>query len=440
VTFTPMARVSDAELPFFANPNYPHDDRMDRVRPAIPTDLLPFIDDPVIGARHFDDRVGRHFTGRTDQLDVIMPWIRGGPGPALRIVTGGPGSGKSALLGAVVCASHPRLHEIDARVRSTEYDHAGVVRAAGYHEPAAVERFASVHARQRRLDDVIAGIGRQLELPVPEEGWSAPELIAAIAAMPSPPTIVLDALDESVEAENLEAVLLLPLVHCLRDTGGRLLVGVRPWREIYRGLFDAAADPDGVVDLDRVNDDVLEQDLKDYVRSILADSPRFSGPGNRVRDRLAQGIAKELAALPRGRYDTGAFLVAGLFARHLGSQPRDTRGPAVSDLLETLPRSLPDVLELDLGAKNNPDTVRTVLATLAMAKGDGMPWHQVNEFLSALHIPVDHPLSPAQDVQFYLRTSLDAAERGTTLYRLFHESLAEYLRKHPYGPPAGETP
>jgi len=439
VAFTSMRGTRTAELPFFDNPNYAGDRPLDRIRTAVHPDLLPFLEDPAAGAGFWADRVGRHFTGREAQLDAVMPWIRGGAGPALRVVTGGPGSGKSTLLGAVVCASHPILHALDAAARADGSTRPDIVRAAGEYEPEPVVPFASIHARQRRLGDIVASIGRQLVLPVPDGGWSAPELVAAVARMSDPPSIVVDALDESVEAENVEAVLLLPLARCLEETGGRLLVGVRPWREVFRDLFDTASQPAALIDLDLVEQEVLRADLEGFVRGILDDSPRFQGPGlTGPRTQLARGVAKRLSQLPRGAHETGAFLVAGLFARHLGAGGPDSRPPVIAELLANIPTSLPEVLELDLRGRAEPGTLRATLAALALARGEGIPWEQVHRLLESMDYDV-HPGRPPQEIQFYLRMSLDVGERRTTLYRLFHQSLVDYLTEHPLRPPGAEA-
>ncbi|MFE0605435.1 hypothetical protein ACFW2T_27380 [Streptomyces sp. NPDC058892] len=61
------------------------------------------------GVEHFTDRVGDHFVGREGQLAALAPWIDDLSAGGLRIATGAPGSGKSALLGALVCAGHEQI-------------------------------------------------------------------------------------------------------------------------------------------------------------------------------------------------------------------------------------------------------------------------------------------------------------------------------------------
>ncbi|WP_148588914.1 hypothetical protein [Streptomyces sp. WAC01526] len=79
-------------------------------------------------------------------------------------MTGGPGSGKSALLGVVVCAAH--LH----------------LRSATHHlwrhivtRPSANDRLVAVHARQRGVRDLTASLGSPQDRPgaVPSPGRRA---------------------------------------------------------------------------------------------------------------------------------------------------------------------------------------------------------------------------------------------------------------------------
>jgi hypothetical protein len=105
-------------IPFFPNPAY----RSDAVRPArspVATALAPFRDDvdEALDPVHFMERAGGRgapdgpgcFSGRRQQLRALTEWCDGDGESWLRVVTGSPGAGKSALIGIVVCAAHPAL-------------------------------------------------------------------------------------------------------------------------------------------------------------------------------------------------------------------------------------------------------------------------------------------------------------------------------------------
>ena len=214
----------DVDPPFFRNPYYHPLEALDRARAAAPAAVTPFVDsvevqqlgagatyDQGLDYEHFRDRaagrrpiVAAHaglFRGRDEELRQLSDWLDRPVGPdTLRIVTGSPGSGKSALLGVVVCASLPRLRSETAPL----WLHLPTV-------PTANHMAVAIHARARGLSDVVASIARQLGLVEPEPGWTPAELIAAVAALPQPPTVILDALDEADHPGALTSVLLMPL-------------------------------------------------------------------------------------------------------------------------------------------------------------------------------------------------------------------------------------
>ena len=55
-------------------------------------------------------RPGWFFTGRRQALSQLVTWLTAAPDPAdnVRVVTGGPGSGKSAVLARLITMSDPR--------------------------------------------------------------------------------------------------------------------------------------------------------------------------------------------------------------------------------------------------------------------------------------------------------------------------------------------
>ena len=113
--------------------------------------------------------------------------------------------GKSALLGVLVCAAHPRLRE------STQQ-----LWWVAAHRPSQNPHLAAVHAHQRGVAEITASLGRQplgsygARYPGPEvfpggevfpaDARTPAELIVAIAGLAVRPVIVLDALDERTTA------------------------------------------------------------------------------------------------------------------------------------------------------------------------------------------------------------------------------------------------
>ncbi|GFJ82246.1 caspase family protein [Phytohabitans houttuyneae] len=415
------------DLRFFRNLQY-DGRRRRRFSGEVDAATAPFLDDldEALDAEHFvrraagraNLRTGRLagcFSGRGRELRILAPWINLHDDVGLRVVTGSPGVGKSALLGILVCATHPRLRP---HTRDIWY---GVAQS-----PFPSDLFAAVHARQRTLAQVAASIARQLRLDVSGiEG-----LLAAVAHLPKPPAIVVDALDEAVDGPAIMRELLLPLAAttCADGRAVRLLVGVRPWPD-FAPLREAAGD--GLIDLDAVPNDLLRDDVRHYVAGLLTldrrwDELEVSG----ATHTLAHAIAHTLTEQPDQQW--GAFLVASLYTNHiLRTHAEPIKDPAeAASLGRRVPRSLPELLDLDLATRTRLRWMRPVLTATAHALGEGMPAESIRHVAAALAgeaAPEPGEILTALDeASFYLRHSADVD--GTTRYRLFHQGLADHLR------------
>ena len=422
------------DLPFFPNPNYRHDERR-QVRGRIDAALAPFLDDldDIFDPRHFVSRAAGHgpmaeyigsgcFSGRTDELINLTAWINQDEDGAIRLVTGSAGVGKSALIGVVVCAAHPALRAPTQQLWKRVYP-----------LPARVPHMAAVHARQRSVMEIAQSLAKQLGFPVPE----SPEvLVETMSRSPSTPTLVIDALDEALEPVALMHEVLFPLV-AARDSVGnpvcRLLVGVRSDPEFMalRNVAEAAA---GLIDLDAVPDDRLRRDLEEYVEKLLKSQTPYDqrayGP---PRAAFAGAVAETLVYHRSGKR-WGEFLVAALYTHHLLTTYAPISNVSLAESFGTkVPHELHDVLELDLSQRTNNAWLRPVLAALAQARGEGMPASLIRAvapaFTAADNASASEINEALDTVRFYLRRATDSD--GTTLYRLFHQGLTDYLCEHP---------
>nr|SBO93596.1 Probable serine/threonine-protein kinase pkwA [Nonomuraea gerenzanensis] len=426
VTGSVIDFLAEPDLPFFPNPHH----RDGGVRVLLDPVMAPFLDEGVdpgalpqldvgVDGRHFVDRASGgsltgalvgFFTGRKEQVATLSEWIDGFGDGRLLVVTGGAGSGKSTLLGVMVCAAHHRLREVTRPLWKR------AVRAP-YQVPEGL--FAAVHARQRTLGEIVSSLARQLGLdPVADPAG----LLAALPGGGRSPVIVLDALDEAEDGPAVLRELLLPLVEC---GGVRLVVGVRKYEE-YQPLRAAAR----VIDLDEVEAGVLEDDLHHYVSDLLRGTERYRRLG-----AVVGGFAGALAtALTEGGMDRswGEFLVARIYTRSFAE------GTPVADPVEAeeigrgVPRTVTEVFDQDLAARGQP-WLRSVLAALAQAHGQGMPVSVLARLVGPTRdeAPTNPALEPRvhdalKTGRFYLRTSVDVD--GVTLYRLFHQGLADHLK------------
>ncbi|MEU4587752.1 AAA family ATPase [Kitasatospora aureofaciens] len=406
-----------SHLRFFRNPRH---------RPGASADpQLAALLDETADAGHFATRALGHqhaygedaltsFTGRAEELARLGGWLDG-RGPALQVVTGKPGVGKSALMGMLACAAHPELRTPTKHIWST------LRRLA----PRKVPGLAVIHARKRDLTDVLASLASQWGLSLPTDGdqRTPDQLIRALRALPSPPVLLLDALDEAEQPFDLLTALLLPLIFRLgrRDAPlCRVLIATRPEPGL-RPLLDAAQAQDGLLDLGLIPRDQLGRDLADYVAELLSRSDAYAAHPVALVERLASTVAETLVSEEQ---DWGEFLVASLYTRLLLKQAPvlGTQDDAEA-LGRAVPRSLDAILDLDLS--HQPDErMRAVLTALAWAEGAGMP-----ERLIGLVAGTDSTGALLDEARFYLRRSAD--QEGMPVYRLFHQGLADRLRARP---------
>ena len=428
-------------LPFIANPRYDphaHRRRADWLR-AVPDPAVRAVLDEVADPEHFRSRAagvpaGRRqpgvaglsrclFTGRSTVMAALSAWLAGSasqPGP-LRVITGSPGSGKSAVLGALVCAAHPLLRDAMPEI---------YLRLAGPSRPAAVPRLAVVHARNRDLAEVLGSVGRQLSWPdAPSGGWDTAELLEMVRGLDLQPVLAVDALDEAAEPVGLMRDMVLPLV---ASGAARVVVGVRPWGDLFAPLLDAASADGGLVDLDAVPPGALRSDLANYVAELLAESRHYRDDYD-LRHKVAAVTAEALA--DGGRRLGSEFLAAGLFADYLDALPRPLADLAA--VRAAVPDSLDKLLEMRLARLGaGRGWLRPVLAVLAHAKGGGMPRKLVTAGAASVAgsaAPAEREVADALEAaRFYLRRSMDSD--GTVLYRLFHKAFDDRLVEYPADP------
>ncbi|MGW3083303.1 ATP-binding protein [Streptomyces sp. NPDC001110] len=435
------------ELPFFPNPSYSH---RESALTNVDADIASMLDDAFdpwhfmlrgAGTEPLERRFGPgYFRGREQEVQTLARWLNG-HGAGLRIVTGKPGVGKSALLGVLICAAHPKLRDSTQRLW-------WLLSA----KPGLNDRLAVVHARRRDFEQIIDSIARQMgavESDRPEGGWDAQHLVElAQASQGAPYTVVIDALDEAERPEDVTQILLLPLARAAVSDNSRLrlLVGTRS-EERFSALADLAEGAEGLLNLDNAQPHDIHHALRQYVGDLLAvDTPYAAREAADAATALAEGIATRLTGvgdLTSHEHVTrplgwGEFLVAGLYLRHVLTLPTQHDPDLARDIGLAAPMELPDLLELDLARHNHQPYLRPVLAALAHAEGRGMPErvlaHAASVFTdlasSDSPLPTDHLRTALVQARFYLRHDVDID--GTTLYRLFHEGLAERLRSAPH--------
>ncbi|MGW1719849.1 AAA family ATPase [Streptomyces sp. NPDC002156] len=427
--------------PFLLNPSY-RTSAGQQFLQSVETGLWQFAAavDPALDPLHFISRAsgspqqqdiaqGCFFTGRQEQLGQIKQWLEGPSEPPLMVVTGSPGSGKSALLGVVACLTHPQLRAVTRQIAQA------VDREV---RPELNPDLAAVHARQRGPAEVLASIAAQLNLgEEPGRGWTTTAILDRITEQRTRPvTVVVDALDEaSSDSALVDALIQLARSRRKLDEKSpdrdrvvcRVLIGTRPWWDRYRDLLKELERSDQFVDLDQVSVEQRTMELRDYLCEILETSRVYSGPGTaELRVATATAVAERL-----GVRDEAGFLLASLFAHYLVHQDAP---PSVVDVVHRIPSGLPAMLQLHLGIlQEEHPAMASVLAAVAHGYGQGMPLEVIHQVSSAF-VTSGSTAPGLNDVQkalaaasFYLRFSTDSD--GQRLYRFYHQSLVDYQRK-----------
>ncbi|MGA5203217.1 caspase family protein [Streptomyces variegatus] len=398
---------SDGQDPFFRNPAH---------IPGLPVDELDVATlDRLRRSQHghFDSRgrgvehageKGDHFSGRRRALSELVRFLSGGRHDRkARVVTGAPGSGKSALLGRLWALSDP-----GHPVHTTHGSRPG--------RPALP--VVPLHARRATAQALVTELSGALGLPHPDRD----DVLRALGERERPIAVLIDALDEAgtagdaaegarIARELLQPLSVLPAV--------RLVVGTR------RPLIPALGRAVDVIDLDRP-EYIGPDDVRAYARSLLLDEhdPESLSP-YRDREALAAAVAAGIAARAGGSY-----LVARMTARALvhGQITVDPTRPGWQD---ALPSDADQAFAAYLD-RFGPHRARVerLLRPLAYAQGAGLPW-------STVWAPVAEALSgmpcPQEDLQWLHEHAgayiVEAAAPGGSVFRLFHETMAEYLRR-----------
>jgi WD40 repeat protein len=425
------------DVPFFDNPAH-----QTSIVGSIPPELRDLVVsvDSLVDPWHFASRAsGRQdhhgrimpgtFRGRGDQLRRMTAWITGSVATPLMVVTGSPGVGKSATIGMLVCASHPQLAETTVNLwwaRRAELP------------DAPQPNLAVVHARERSLTEILRSVARQLQLPNPGREWSAEDIREAFLRYTSPPVLVLDGLDEAINPTAVVAAAnALTAIAADGRSPCRLMVGTRAGRHwpVFLPLCDEASNLGALVDLDSVDRAELRDDLVGYVDDLLRTDVEFGARSmTEARHFVAEHVADVLSAPVEPGNDPhwGEFLVAGVYVNHL-IQTGTWADVAPSRSLATqVPRKLPEVLDLDLSSRMSGWSLQ-VLEVVAHAFGPGLSLDTIQACCARFAKDIGAKPSRAEitdalwRTRFYLRR--DHEPDGTTLYRLFHQALADHLQR-----------
>jgi len=362
-----------------------------------------------------------NFVGRNRAITDISSWLANTSDPGPLIVTGGPGSGKTALLTFLMALSDPQTRRDLAPNRLPSAlppvnAIAGIISIRSFTAADVIDRLMAI-------------------LDVPRTDHSITEnlnaLMTALDSRKHPATIAIDGVDESSDP-MLIAELLLRLIR----TGRGRLRALIATRRILLDQF--RFEPDlRIIDLDA--DEYSDPEaLKIAVRRILTDASSAnqtelsSAPPAEI-DRIVDQLV---------RAANGSMLYAVIAARAVavrGNLP-DPENPVQQGQLNWSTTELMDLMVTN--AANNSvesDRFRTLLRVLATVPSEGAT---IEEWLEAAGRMSPDEAFRQDDLEALLASEASPLVRvtysgaNTRRYGLMHVAVAEYLlgRESTHGP------
>ncbi|MHB9856611.1 caspase family protein [Streptomyces krungchingensis] len=381
---------------------------------------------------HGDTAQGWWFCGRHQALADLAGWLnhtgtasadqRDGPGvetsQAVRVVTAGPGSGKTAVLGLISALALPE------RRRTVPVDHLGL---APDWIPAQGSIDVIMYAQNLTNTEVLGGLAAAAGiLKTATVGEFLEALEQRNRARQKPFTVLIDALDEAATPDTLCSQIIRPLIEHAQSRI-RLLLGTRPYLLDRLGIDTSIPNYQGqVIDLDSSayadQEALLAYTMRNLIQSRRT-SPYRTWQG---RDRL-RAVADAVA------HAAGtSFLVARFAAYTLASADTVVTDPYDPAWRASLPRHAGQAMRDDLTSRLGSDARRAadLLRPLAYAEGQGLPWEDIWAPLASAisgHAYTDADL-------LWLRHNagsyvVEATENGRSAYRLYHQALTEHLRE-----------
>ena len=362
------------------------------------------------------------FTGRHRALADITRWLDTPADARPVIVTGDPGSGKTAVLGLLAALADPPRRPTVPRDGLP----AGAIPDAG--------RDRGGHLRGNlTTGQVLAGLAAAAGIedinPDPAAlGSGLTRLLAGLRGSGRPLVAMIDALDEAADPGHLAGELLRPLIE--RGRGSiRLLLGTR--RHVCDHLGRGWRDRCEVIDLDGpgyADPAALAEVIR---RTLRRHHPRAGHPAAARRSPRARRRCWRTVTAAIAEAAGHSFFVARILAATQAAQPA-LPDPADPAWRASLPRAAGPAMRRDLDLRLGDKAAQAVdlLLPLAYAQGGGLPWEDIWPLLANALAP-GHGYTNEDLLWLAGHAGSFIVEGGTiagrSIYRLYHRSLAEDL-------------
>jgi len=339
--------------------------------------------------------------GRVGIRGEIVRWL-GAASRGMFVITGAPGTGKSALMGLLA-----RQSVGDRVVVAT--GPAGLLPTVG--APNLPEGTFTViaHAREKTLDEVKAALAQALQL--------------------RPCTVLVDALDEAVAGEAIGIADYLR--QAALQPGVRIVVGTRG-SPLVRSRLGGKDPLLSELDADVVKNlgDLAEtrSDIAAVLRNLLENEPGSPYAGQDVDDLVGEVVEQTAPS----------FLFGVCVGRWLVGQSRSiTDSPGWRERLASVagPHTLGPLVEEDLATRFSEPVrarFRDLFRALAWAEGLGLPRYDIWPAFAMVLSPTAATYDDSAVTEVLIAAGwylIESGEDGQTVYRLFHQSLIDYFRE-----------
>jgi WD40 repeat protein len=342
-----------------------------------------------------------NFIGRDVALRKLNSWLVDKANFHAIVVTGGPGSGKSAVIGQLVTLSD--------RQRRRTVPRQGL-QADTIPTPDSID--VAIHARNRGSKEILQALCAAAQVTAATPGdflqaTSGKQMVAAI-----------DAIDEAIDANGLVQSLLDPLIKNGPEAGFRMLLGTRTHL-----LAQFSTSNYETLNLDDPTY-ADPQSLRTYAQRRLRS---FDGSPYREADPSKVATVAAAVADAAGK----SFLVAHMASRSLAQRP-EVADPEDAAWRNSLPSTAAEAMQKDLEARLGPDEARArdLLLPLAYANGKGLPWENIWAPLASLLAGKKYDNEDLiwldENAGSYF---VEGIEAGRSVYSLYHAALADYLRQ-----------
>ncbi|MBV8146047.1 MAG: hypothetical protein JO184_13675 [Gammaproteobacteria bacterium] len=267
----------------------------------------------------------------------------------------------------------------------------------------------AVHARGKSVEDVKLRFAQTLRVPP-----NSKDILNALQESDAIRCIIVDALDEAAEPAAIVHQLLAPMTG-MRTV--RLVLGART------NLLPLLREIE-VINIDRPQ----YADKRDIAHYVAARLMRRDEPGAATPYQGAPDLAERVAARVADRAYPN-FLVARLIAEHLLTKSKAADPDDATEI--AFPTRVDAAFAAYLVRFGGKEVaVRDLLRPLAFAEGQGLPWDNI-------WAPLASALSGREyrdnDIRQMLRDAgafvLETTEQGRSVYRLYHQALADVIRK-----------